>query len=288
VDSFSNPLLWSTVGPRLKSYWELQIRGDHSSAPLESVSQFLQNELDPLKLNLLSPSTLTDYRLFDPLSLSPGTIADCKALDLLGAWHTEVSAQIPVLDLSHVGGYSIQNLLVEGRFGEVYKALAGASTPSANVPASGQKLAALENAKFKLQLELDKYKSLILNGIADREAQSTAGVFASDYRCLTAGKFVDLTDGAFSEASALYQIFYGRDPHSFECAGAVFRAVGRKLAELSREVRNRIGIVKQRLAQTRSRYCGLSWSRRFWYLMHGSHPPKTEGCLAFGYAASSI
>ncbi|MGB6687092.1 MAG: hypothetical protein WBE76_04550 [Terracidiphilus sp.] len=30
------------------------------------------------------------------------------------------------------------------------------------------------------------------------------------------------------------------------------------------------------------RFCGLSWSRRFWFLLHGSHLPKTERCPAFG------
>lgn len=34
-------------------------------------------------------------------------------------------------------------------------------------------------------------------------------------------------------------------------------------------------------------FCGRSWSRRLWHLLHGSHPPKSEGpacCLAFGGA----
>ncbi|MGC2163618.1 MAG: hypothetical protein WA634_17050, partial [Silvibacterium sp.] len=28
---------------------------------------------------------------------------------------------------------------------------------------------------------------------------------------------------------------------------------------------------------TRSQFCGVSWARRFWFLLHGSHPPKAEG-----------
>jgi hypothetical protein len=38
----------------------------------------------------------------------------------------------------------------------------------------------------------------------------------------------------------------------------------------------------------RPSYRGFSWSRRTWFLLHGSHPPKTEGCLAFGYAVIAI
>lgn len=32
------------------------------------------------------------------------------------------------------------------------------------------------------------------------------------------------------------------------------------------------------------RFCALSWSRKLWYLLHGSHPPKPGCCPAFGCA----
>ena len=50
----------------------------------------------------------------------------------------------------------------------------------------------------------------------------------------------------------------------------------------------------QRLTQARKlvhrterAFCGITWSRRFWHLLHGSHPPKSVGmasCQAVGRA----
>ncbi len=49
-----------------------------------------------------------------------------------------------------------------------------------------------------------------------------------------------------------------------------------------------IQVVKQVLYQASPRFCGLSWSRRLWFLLHGSHPPKPESwfaeCQEFGRA----
>jgi hypothetical protein len=173
-------------------------------------------------------------------------------------------------------------------FDDITQTLAASSTASVHVPASGQKLAALENAQFKLQFELEKYENLIQNGISDRESERTLLQFASTGQGLTAGKFIDLTDGAFSIFSTLYQALYGRDAHPFECTESVVREVGRRLVELNREFRRKIANIKRRLFQNRSSYCGLSWSRRFWFLLHGSHPPKTEGCQSFGYAIVAV
>jgi hypothetical protein len=30
-----------------------------------------------------------------------------------------------------------------------------------------------------------------------------------------------------------------------------------------------------------TRFCGLSWSRRLWFLLHGSHPPKLDSRISF-------
>jgi hypothetical protein len=35
-------------------------------------------------------------------------------------------------------------------------------------------------------------------------------------------------------------------------------------------------VIKRILRQATARFCGFSWTRRFWFLLHGSHPPKTE------------
>jgi hypothetical protein len=46
----------------------------------------------------------------------------------------------------------------------------------------------------------------------------------------------------------------------------------------------RLRSTRRRLHRSIARFCALSWSRRLWYLLHGSHPPKTECRLAFGCA----
>lgn len=55
-------------------------------------------------------------------------------------------------------------------------------------------------------------------------------------------------------------------------------------SRLSRKMR----AARKALHQTLARYCGLSWSRRLWSLLHGSHPPKPEtwffDCQEFGCA----
>ena len=58
--------------------------------------------------------------------------------------------------------------------------------------------------------------------------------------------------------------------------------------KLRQRIWNKAQLIKRILYQTESRFCGLSWSRRFWFLLHGSHPPKTEAwpltCQVFGCA----
>ena len=48
--------------------------------------------------------------------------------------------------------------------------------------------------------------------------------------------------------------------------------------ENARDLRDRISIkilsLKRKLCCVVGRFCGLSWTRRFWLLLHGSHPPK--------------
>lgn len=42
------------------------------------------------------------------------------------------------------------------------------------------------------------------------------------------------------------------------------------------KISSKILSLKRLLAGILGRYCGLSWARRYWFLMHGSHPPKPE------------
>jgi len=75
--------------------------------------------------------------------------------------------------------------------------------------------------------------------------------------------------------------------------GQVFEYVASQASEvdLVAQIRRLLRRLDRKLLLTRkivhrsiSRFCGLSWSRRLWYLLHGSHPPKSECCPAFGCA----
>lgn len=46
----------------------------------------------------------------------------------------------------------------------------------------------------------------------------------------------------------------------------------------------RLRSTRRRVHLSVARFCALTWSRRLWYLLHGSHPPKSECRLAFGCA----
>ena len=53
---------------------------------------------------------------------------------------------------------------------------------------------------------------------------------------------------------------------------------------LLRRLDRRILRVRRLVHRSVARFCALSWSRRSWYLLHGSHPPRTECRPAFGCA----
>jgi len=49
---------------------------------------------------------------------------------------------------------------------------------------------------------------------------------------------------------------------------------GAELRTLLQRIAKRIQRIKEILYQRINIFCGLSWSRRLWFLLHGSHPPK--------------
>ena len=55
-----------------------------------------------------------------------------------------------------------------------------------------------------------------------------------------------------------------------------FILYGESTQKLRQRIFRKIQIIKRALYQLESRFCAVSWSRRFWFLLHGSHPPKTE------------
>jgi len=59
-------------------------------------------------------------------------------------------------------------------------------------------------------------------------------------------------------------------------------AYAQKIAK--RRFERRLRTTRRRVHRSISRFCTVSWSRRLWYLLHGSHPPKSECRQAFGCA----
>jgi len=54
---------------------------------------------------------------------------------------------------------------------------------------------------------------------------------------------------------------------------------GARTFDLLQKLFRRMQQLKKILYSTYSRFCGLTWSRRVWFLLHGSHPPKSETWL---------
>jgi hypothetical protein len=61
-----------------------------------------------------------------------------------------------------------------------------------------------------------------------------------------------------------------------------------KTRQLKTRITHRIRVTRKALRQSPARFCGFSWMRRLWFLLHGSHPPKPESwptkCQEFGCA----
>jgi hypothetical protein len=53
----------------------------------------------------------------------------------------------------------------------------------------------------------------------------------------------------------------------------------RLLSGLQRKICQTIKLVRRSFYTPVPRYCGLGWSRRLWFLLHGSHPPKALALL---------
>jgi len=59
---------------------------------------------------------------------------------------------------------------------------------------------------------------------------------------------------------------------------------GARAFRLLKQLFQRVQELKRILYRTYFRFCGLTWSRRVWFLLHGSHPPKPETWLTQGQA----
>lgn len=64
-----------------------------------------------------------------------------------------------------------------------------------------------------------------------------------------------------------------------EAARFIWIVCALMIGRLRKLVSAKIQEVKVILYEGVTTFCGVSWSRRTWFLIHGSHPPKPEYCL---------
>jgi hypothetical protein len=78
----------------------------------------------------------------------------------------------------------------------------------------------------------------------------------------------------------LIEVFRVNAPRSFQSV-EVIRSALRKQLERSffRRLCHSIWLVKSSFVPRVSRFCAFGWSRRLWFLLHGSHPPKASALL---------
>jgi hypothetical protein len=78
---------------------------------------------------------------------------------------------------------------------------------------------------------------------------------------------------------------YFAEPVTFKVQAASLLAWivnGARTFDLLQKLFRRIQQLRRILRSKYSRFCGLTWSRRVWFLLHGSHPPKPETWLTQG------
>jgi hypothetical protein len=175
--------------------------------------------------------------------------------------------------------------LLDSSLYRVYKA-AGVAPSLSLVPASGQQLEKLEFVEEALELQMGEWLKATLTTTPDLVAPD----MILEYKHVKGFPSIDLQPlFSWGEISKLYRIFRGENPQVTRRKGHPTHRTRQAFArKLLRKVRRRARSLRQSLFLTASPFCGLSWSRRLWFLMHGSHPPhprsgsylaKTSGAL---------
>jgi hypothetical protein len=80
-----------------------------------------------------------------------------------------------------------------------------------------------------------------------------------------------------------------KDPSHLAAPYVAFISFSVRVAACVRDLAMRMFLrhlrsTRRRVHRSVARFCAFSWARRVWYLLHGSHPPKSECRLAFGRA----
>ena len=95
-----------------------------------------------------------------------------------------------------------------------------------------------------------------------------------------------IPDGVSLSFDQLLEIFNQRSAFSYTAPIGLLRLLldGLRARNLLKRVFARIATILKANKPPKPSFCGLTWSRRLWFLLHGSHPPKTGSCIAFGCA----
>jgi hypothetical protein len=153
-------------------------------------------------------------------------------------------------------------------------------SPTNPYAASGQYLAALENVRslWVPRLPVIRYESVFLRTKNFSLGKSSLRIVPSiAYSFDQAAEIINRACGERPQVSD----FLNSDFLNVE--SLVYSAV-EVTESLLRKLDRRILLVRRLVHRSLARFCAFSWSRRLWYLLHGSHPPKTECRPAFGCA----
>ncbi len=151
-------------------------------------------------------------------------------------------------------------------------------SPTNPYAASGQYLASLENLCLFPQLDWQPPAVVPAIDVWDyllREHVKT--VVALPSPVLTFEQILAIFARAWKDPAYLAPWYVTVASFSMRLTACALDLAKRRFLRCLRDTRRRVHI-------SIARFCALSWSRRLWYLLHGSHPPKAECRLAFGCA----
>jgi len=268
-----------------------------------------------------------DYKLdwMGPKLEVLGSIRPYPQVDELAGWwgaNTHVAPRfqsygpkISTAEYAYAGyGYDAGNFGVwSGMYGYDTNPRSGCSVQWTNFAPNGQYLARLEHAREVIEdspeVEADSLTSILANfrRLLERQAQINESEIVSNLSRRGPGYTVEVIANAspFHEGFDWPFQIEARSGLPTKVTAPPTPAVWDTLAfyadsshiitalkaESKRRVRRNFF---RRLTQTRKLvhrsarvFRGLAWSKRLWHLLHGSHPPKSEGlasCHAFGCA----
>jgi hypothetical protein len=150
-------------------------------------------------------------------------------------------------------------------------------SPTNPYAASGQYLASLENLYSFPQVEWQIPAALPAIDVWDYLLRERVKTVALPSPVLTFDQILTIFARVSKDSAYLAPRYITVNSFSVRLAACV-----RDLAR--RRFLRRLRSTRRRVHRSIARFCALSWSRRLWYLLHGSHPPKSECRLAFGRA----